>query len=145
MRDALDVAIHFVESSGFTKTNLQVLKLTYISHGHMLALYDEPLINDKIEAWTHGPVIPAIYHEFKKWKSGVIGSVPYKPTPFTERESGMLSSIFAHYGKFCGYYLSQITHEDGEPVTPWKQCYQDTKNVVIPDEITKAYYKKICG
>ena len=50
MNAALDVANHFIEYSGYTKTNLQVSKLTYISHGYTLAIHDEPLIAEVVDA-----------------------------------------------------------------------------------------------
>ena len=46
------------------------------------------------------------------------------------------------YGKYCGYYLSQITHHDGDLETPWSQCYKKGRNRTIPDRITKEYYEK---
>lgn len=140
---ALDVAVHFVEYSGRTKTNLQVIKLSYIAHGFMLAIHDEPLIRDRVEAWEHGPVIPAIYDKFKKWGSGVIGRAPCKTVRFDERQIEVLDSVFKSYGKYCGYYLSQITHDDGKLETPWKQCYRPGTNARIPDEVTKRYYEKL--
>lgn len=143
MRPALDIANHFIEYSGYTKTNLQILKLTYISHGYMLAIHDVPLIEDDVQAWEHGPVIPKIYNKFKKWRSGVIGRTSYIPKPFRTEEREILEAVFAHYGKYCGYYLSQITHEDGKIETPWKQCYQSGMNLPIPNEITKKYYKTL--
>ena len=143
VRPALDVANHFIEYSGFTKTNLQVLKLTYISHGYMLAIHDVPLISDDVQAWRRGPVIPAIYNKFKKYGSGIIGRTSSVPEPFNNDEKEILDAVFESYGKYCGYYLSQITHEDGELKTPWKQCYQQGMNRPISDEITKEYYKKL--
>ena len=141
---ALDIADHFVRYSGHTKTNLQVLKLTYISHGHMLAIHDRPLISDTVEAWKHGPVVPSIFNKFKKWKSGVIGKASSdSPARFEPEEKELLDGIFATYGKYCGYYLSQITHENGEIRTPWMQCYEPGMNVPIPDAITQEYYKTI--
>ena len=142
MRPALDVANYFIECSDFTKTNLQVMKLTYISHGYMLALYGKPLIYDEVEAWTHGPVIPAIYRKFKKWGSRIIERTAQpKPEPFTGEERGLLDSVFETYGRYCGYYLSQITHHDGDRITPWAQCYVKGRNIIIPDPISKKYYE----
>lgn len=141
MRKALDIANYFVERSGYTKTNLQVQKMTYIAHGYMLAIHDIPLIEDRVEAWQHGPVIPKIYHEYKKWKSAVIGRIRYTPKPFNDKEAELLRAVFANYGKYCGYYLSQITHHDGDVKTPWMQCYVPGANAYIPNEITKRYYK----
>ena len=143
MRDALDVANYFAQYSGYTKTNLQVLKLTYIAHGYALAILDKPLVRDRVEAWKHGPVIPAIYRSFQKWGSGVIGRTRYAPDPFTGAEEDLLNGVFEHYGKYCGYYLSQITHSDGDLETPWKQCYRPGRKEAIPDQVTKQYYKKL--
>ena len=145
MRHALDVANYFIDKSGYTKTNLQVMKMTYVAHGYMLAIHDEPLIGDLVEAWKNGPVIPKIYKTFKKWNLSPIGKMTYTPESFTDKQDEMLDAIFKSYGRFCGYYLSQITHEDDRVITPWKQCYVPGKNVVIPDDITKKYYKEIAG
>lgn len=142
-RPALDVANHFIEYSGYTKTNLQILKMTYIAHGHSLAILDRPLISDVVEAWEHGPVIPKIYNKYKKYKSDLIGSISHRPRPFDREEREILDAVFGLYGKYCGYYLSQITHENGELETPWKKCYVPGMNMRIPDDITKEYYKVI--
>jgi len=145
MRPALDVANYFVECSGYTKTNLQVMKLTYISHGYMLAIHGKPLIEDSVEAWDHGPVIPTIWNEFKRWGSRIIERVRYNPAvPFDKHESDIIDGVFQHYGKYCGYYLSQITHHDGSDFdTPWKQCYQKGKNRTIPNQTIREYYEKL--
>lgn len=139
----MDVANHLILHSGYTKTNLQVMKMTYIAHGHMMAIYNEPLIYDEVEAWDHGPVIPAIWKEFRKWGSSVIGRVKYIPDPFKNKEREVIDGTFQHYGKFCGYYLSQITHHDGDRRTPWSMYYQKGKNQVIPDDVTKNYYREL--
>lgn len=142
---ALDVANYLIEYSGYTKTNLQIMKLTYIAHGYMLAIHDRPLIQDNVAAWDRGPVIANVYHAFKRWGSRVIGRTTYTPEPFGAEERKVIDAVFASYGRYCGYYLSQITHDDGERETPWRQCYEPGKNVWIPDEVTKEYYGKIIG
>lgn len=150
MKSALDVANYFVQHSAFTKTNLQVMKLTYISHGYMLAIHNKPLISDKVEAWDRGPVIPQIWHAFKKWGSRVIERTNTRYNndvaglfDNNNDEMDVIQGVFQHYGKYCGYYLSQITHHDGDLETPWHQCYQYGSNNTIPDEITQKYYKKL--
>ena len=142
-RRALDVANYYIEYSGYTKTNLQILKLTYIAHGYTLAIHNRPLITDRVEAWKRGPVIPGIYNTFKRWGSGVIGATTYTPKPFSASQDEILQAVYAEYGKYCGYYLSQITHEDGELKTPWLQCYEAGLNAKIPNDITKEYYKQL--
>ena len=65
------IANHFIDLSPNGLTLMQLLKLSYISHGFTLALLDKPLADEYAEAWRFGPVFPSIYHEFKK-KSGPI-------------------------------------------------------------------------
>ena len=46
--------------------------LPYISHDYTLALTDQKLFSDSVEAWKYGPVIPNIYQEFKHYGGGEI-------------------------------------------------------------------------
>ena len=46
-------------------TPMKVQKLVYYANGWHLAIKDEPLINEPIEAWRFGPVIHSLYREFK--------------------------------------------------------------------------------
>ena len=48
-------------------TPMHVLKLTYLCHGWMLGIYDHALINEPVEAWQYGPVVPSLYHKYKKF------------------------------------------------------------------------------
>jgi antitoxin SocA-like protein len=64
--------IRLAEADGRALTPLQVIKLAYIAHGWMLALYQRPLISDSIEAWKYGPVIPTLYHALKKYGAGSV-------------------------------------------------------------------------
>ena len=61
------IANYFIEN---TKSidNLRLNKFVYIAYGLALVYKERELFKDRIEAWEYGPVIPAIYHEFKKYK-----------------------------------------------------------------------------
>ena len=48
-----------------TFTSVKIIKLVCIAHGRYLALYEKPLIHDKIDAWKNGPVIPLLNHELR--------------------------------------------------------------------------------
>ncbi len=56
-----DAAKYFLaqtsEDAGDLISNLKLQKLLYYAQGFHLALYDEPLFPEAIEAWTHGPVL----------------------------------------------------------------------------------------
>jgi len=66
------VANFFIDKAndeGDLITQMKLMKLVYIGFGWVKALLDRDLFPDEIEAWRHGPVIPALYHEFKHFGS----------------------------------------------------------------------------
>ncbi len=68
---ALDVARYFLlkadPDEGELISNLRLQKLLYYAQGFHLALYDELLFAEAVVAWMHGPVVPEVYHEFKRY------------------------------------------------------------------------------
>ncbi len=46
-------------------SNLALQKLLYFAHGHFLIRTGKPLVKAAFEAWTYGPVHPAVYQAFK--------------------------------------------------------------------------------
>lgn len=143
-RPALDVANYFIHRSGYSKTHLQIQKLTYMAHGYALAILDKPLFNDRVEAWYYGPVMPAVCEKFEDWENNPIGRVSGDiSVEFDAREKKLLDTVFRNFGHFCGFYLVQLTHKDSKRETPWQQCYRKGERKVIPDVITKAYYAQV--
>src|SRR4051794_28085835 len=65
------VARYFIEQSQrdgiLDLTPMKVLKLVYIAHGWVLSSADAPLISESVQAWKFGPVIPSLYHYFKRY------------------------------------------------------------------------------
>lgn len=68
---ALHVAQYFISqskiSSPYAVTNLKLQKLLYYAQGFHLAVYGEPLFEEEIQAWAHGPVIPSVYNRLKRY------------------------------------------------------------------------------
>ena len=46
-------------------SNLALQKLLYFAHAHFLIRTGHPLVQGGFEAWTYGPVHPAVYQAFK--------------------------------------------------------------------------------
>ena len=66
MLDPLQVAQYFIirayqDGREADMTNMKVQKLLYYTQCLHLALFDEPLITDEIQAWRYGPVCPPAY------------------------------------------------------------------------------------
>jgi uncharacterized phage-associated protein len=49
------------EDEGDLISNLKLQKLCYYAQGLALAVRDQPLFPEPIEAWLHGPVVPTLY------------------------------------------------------------------------------------
>src|SRR3954471_20957810 len=55
----------YLLATGGPMSHLKLQKMIYYVEGCHLAILEEPLITDHLEAWMHGPVAPAVWHHFK--------------------------------------------------------------------------------
>ncbi len=131
-------------------TPMQILKLTYFCHAWMLALYDEPLIRNTIQAWRHGPVIPDVYFAFRQFgRSRVTSRVPYYEWQGNPDQEHIVNEVWRVYGKLDGWQLSELTHAPGTPWdTVWRSgggdaWYQNASRKRIPNHLIKTYYQSI--
>jgi uncharacterized phage-associated protein len=118
--DARQVANYFIDRSQDDKipiTPLKLQKLVYLAHGWSLALRGEPLISQKPEAWKYGPVIPDLYHAFKKFGgSPVRDKAPFAVVgkkEFSLADRQLLKSVWERYKGLSAGQLSTLTHEPG--------------------------------
>lgn len=136
---AQDVADYFLanvaEDQGDTLTNLKLQKLLYYAQGFYLALYEEPLFDEQIEAWAYGPVVPGIYHKYSDCGTGPIP----KPTSFDESKFNgqvgeLLNDIQEVFAQFSAWKLANMTHEE----LPWMNT---PTGGVISHEALRDYFK----
>lgn len=154
--NALSVANYFIELSKRDNKPIHLLglvKRVYIAHGFSLALQEKGLINprfDRVEAWKYGPVIPSVYHSFKRYRASAIiepianlvvtedGRYDWEtPTVQDANDKKIVDMVWRRYLDFTDSELVTLTHREG---TPWQLCYIENENVPIPDEITAMYY-----
>jgi uncharacterized phage-associated protein len=123
-------------------TPMQVLKLVYIAHGWHLGLHGAPLVNEPVEAWQYGPVIPSLYHAYKRYGSSPIDEGPNaKPGGFTHDEETTIGQVWNGYGKRTGVSLSSLTHEPG---TPWSITVERLGlGSVISNDLIEDYYSRL--
>lgn len=137
------------EEDGRSLSPLKLIKLVYIAYGWVLALTNQRLFEEPIEAWQHGPVIPSIYHEFKHYRSEPIceraglfdmetGGYDLPRIPKSDSTTLLiLEKVWAAYSRFSGWALRNKTHEPG---TPWTTVYDGTKENVIPDNLIHQHF-----
>lgn len=123
-------------------TPMQVLKLVYIAHGWNLGLTGRPLINEDVEAWKYGPVVPSVYHEFKRFGGAFITDCPtQQPQGFLPVEISIMHQVWKGYGKRSGVSLSSLTHQPG---TPWDITIKRLgQGAVIPNDLIEEHYRSL--
>ena len=155
-------ANYFLErgsKEGWGFTNFALNKLTYIAQGWALAQMGKPLFEEEAKAWKFGPVIPSIYHEFKRFGSSEIpaNTRAHSTDPDTnetltphiedkdENLNVVLNNVWGLYADLTFESLKDITHRKG---TPWHSAwnkekgYKGTRDITIPKPTIKKHFEK---
>lgn len=139
MPNAKQVAEFFLQLSepevGDILSNLKIQKLVYYAQGFHLAMYDTPLFDEQIVAWEHGPVVEALYHEFKVYGSNPIPQPEdFDVNQFSTEQIELLKEIYEVYGQFSAWKLRNMTHSE----QPWLAT---ERNQVIDNALLAEYFK----
>ncbi|SFF67982.1 Uncharacterized phage-associated protein [Clostridium cadaveris] len=125
-------------------TNLKLQKLLYYAQGVHLAITGQPLFEDEIQAWKHGPVIPKIYEIYKGNKG--------EPIEVENDESDLallakveerkevadtLEFVFNEYGQYSAWGLRNMTHQE----RPWKET--NLNNIISKDLIREFFSEEV--
>jgi len=133
------IAEYFIQKDKNVRSDImKVLKLVYISHGFNLAIFNTPLIKEKVQAWQYGPVIPELYFRLKTNDLDTI-SVFYDDVQRLEGDEGtkkLLDAVYTKYGKYDGIQLSNLTHQKK---TPWDITVSKYESEITEDLIKKHY------
>ena len=123
---ALTVAEYFIDKANKEKetiTNKKLQKLLYYAQVWSLVVNGEKLFSERIEAWIHGPAIPAVYRRFKVFEFNPIQMDTTKVSfSFSKKQVELLESIWAIYGKYNAEYLEALSHSE----LPWQEARKDT-------------------
>jgi len=144
-RKVADYIIWYSHNHGDPISNLKLQKLLYYAQAWYLALYDEPLFDERIEAWVRGPVVPPVYGEFKLNSWNPIQETPDKPS-FPPQVEAHLNEVMEVYGGYNALHLEQLTHRED----PWNIARNglpadEPSNNVISQEDMKMYYRKVAS
>ncbi|MDR2480542.1 MAG: DUF4065 domain-containing protein [Treponema sp.] len=115
MADISDVVTFFIDYSqktGDEITNMRLNKLLYFACGIHLLRTKEALFQEPIEAWDYGPVIPDVYHLYKKFQAAPIHANQPETdrTRFSDQEYESLIETARIYGKYVTSKLVSISH-----------------------------------
>lgn len=156
------IANFFIDKGCQTKNlvdPMKLQKLVYFAHGWCLAIYGRPLIDERIEAWTYGPVVPSLYHAIKHNGSAPLESpIALRPSVFDDKPPRvdhddnetveLLERIWEVYGKHSSLSLSQMSHD---PEGAWHKIWEGEarrgriKGVDIPETLIKEYFIQLAA
>jgi uncharacterized phage-associated protein len=149
--DALDIAFYFIKKSSpgtpQNITNLKLQKILYYAQGfyHATSENNELLFKDQIQAWVHGPVVPNVYHYFKKYNYSEIDPKEYKDIKLNidSKTAEFLDKIWELFKNYSGKQLEAKTHQE----LPWKKIRGDLPEYIytsteIPVEDISEYFKE---
>jgi uncharacterized phage-associated protein len=138
-------------------TQMQLHKLLYYAQGWHLAVVGKPLLNETVTAWKHGPVVPSLYYDLKKFGAQPID----RPAQTLDRQTGrryapqidpndhvvcgLLERIRQVYGGLSGKQLSQMTHAPDSPWTRVREKHPELFGVEIPNEEIRRYFRRRLG
>jgi uncharacterized phage-associated protein len=124
MIDSLTAASYFIikayeDGMEAEITNMKIQKLLYYSQCLHLALYDEPLFPEEIQAWRYGPVCPPAYRFYSDFEALQL-PIPSKNDllEIPHEQKKVLEEVWENFGSYNAYRLSSMTHEE----FPWKKA-----------------------
>jgi uncharacterized phage-associated protein len=135
-------------------TNLSLQKLLYFAHGAHLLREKKPLVSGYFEAWTHGPVHPAVYSSFKEFKDRPITSRAYRKDirtgelldfpPITDDK--IITSVRKVVISLADMTAGQLVNLSHAENGPWHAVYRRSKRehmlgLRISNEMIRERYK----
>lgn len=107
MENLRNICIRIMQISQRDVGNLRLQKLLYFIQAYCLLEFSEPAFEERIEAWTYGPVVPTAYFDYKK---GLIENI-LEPIELDERVEQAIQDIIDIFSEWSDYDLVDLTHE----------------------------------
>ena len=143
MITVFDVANYFLTLEGNDEdegiTNLKMQKLCYYAQGLWLAIMHEPLFEEKIFAWQHGPVIPDLYNKLKRFGKDSIQEIE-GASPISKLSAEIcdfLNDVFAVFSRYSASGLRNMTHDE----LPWKNAIKTQTGIISNDDMKEHFSK----
>lgn len=126
---SIDVANYLIERWGrdYPATIHKLNRLVYLAQAEAVATTGEPLFEDRIEAWRHGPVVPAVIHAFGEWGDAAI----IEPTEHAEVEpetARLIDSVAEKFGSLSAFDLVALVRRPGGA---WARAYAPGREAEI--------------
>lgn len=125
-------------------SNLKLQKLLYYCQAYSCALTGKPMFTEEMEAWDYGPVIPSVYHEYKRYGRRNIPLSDIETFELADygTDSAIIRLVKEQKGQYSAIALKDMTHKE----TPWKKAFAiGRKQPIDTDTIREYFREKLCG
>lgn len=116
MANVFDCAEYILSKLGQIST-MKLQKLCYYAQAWSLAWTEQPLFEERIEAWVNGPVCPPLFYAHKgRFKVGPGELNTGNAENLTADQKDTVDRVLDHYGSWDPYELREQTHSED----PWR-------------------------
>ena len=130
---------------GDKMTHKKLQKLCYYVYAWNITLLEEPIIDERFEAWVHGPVSPRLYLKYRG--QYMIEPASECPRKVKENEEifDLVNQVLRIYGDLDGDELEALTHSE----EPWqvargnKKPWESSNEPLNADVIRNFYYTQL--
>lgn len=118
-------------------SNLRLQKLLYFVQAYFFLSFDAPCFNNRIEAWDFGPVVPVVYHKYKRFGSMIIQENEKCPVEnIDEEDCQKIDEMLDACADKTTRELVNISHQQA----PWKNAYKNPfSNEITQESIRKMF------
>ena len=141
MTSVKEVSKYIIQSSAEPISNLKLQKLLYYVQGWSLALHDREAFRERIEAWVHGPVVPAAFYEYRHFGWNPIKLDDPSPSLLSKAERDHVDEVMSVYKQFSASQLESLSHDE----SPWIEARKGidpsaiSRNIIMPAAM-KAFF-----
>lgn len=145
---ALDIAeyiVFYCYKNNLSINPLRLQRLLYFVQAYFLICSngDKIAFVDEIEAWDIGPVVPKIYHVYKRFGSGQIPFYNnYNINKLFDEDKELIEEVINKCKNKSDVYLMELTHQQ----KPWQDAYKSndryTNQVITQSSIIDYFIKE---
>ena len=141
MATVFDVASYILENTGPISA-MKLQKLAYYAQSWNLVWDEEPLFENRIEAWANGPVCPSLYESHKGLFKVEAENFPQgSAANLTAPQKDTIDKVLDFYGDKSAQWLSDLTHSEA----PWLDARGELaptarSNIEITQAAMHEYY-----
>lgn len=125
-------------------THLRLQKLLYFIQAYFLMKSNGEIVafNEEIEAWDLGPIVPCIYHQYKRFGNGHIPFLNDNSYAgiFSNDDKKNIEEVILHFKDKSSIYMMEVTHDQ----KPWIEAYnkQNLEKVITKKSIYEYFTDK---